>query len=168
MSLLAEERVLRINSPGFGISSVLALGEAKPMVMYDVIIVNPASMFHLFHSRSDAIKQIEVLQSDGMTSYRADSDEPLESIKAEIDLRIQELAQFLKKGGLLVYFLSPPFLISGPDQNLDNYTWLGSWRPDKATESTQHNMSATIRGKTVEISPAGAQSVFQPYLNQPN
>lgn len=168
MTALSEEKVLRINCPGFGVSSILPLGEAKPLAMYDVIIVNPTSVLHLFDNKSDAIKQIEVLQSDGMTSYRAESDAVIDSVSTELDLRQQELMQFLKKGGLLVYFLVPPFTISGPTQVMDNYSWLGDWAPDKPAGPNQRNMSATIRGKAIEVTADAAQSVWVPYLKQQN
>lgn len=168
MTALSEEKVLRINCPGFGVSSILPLGEAKPLAMYDVIIVNPTSVLHLFDNKSDAIKQIEVLQSDGMTSYRAETDSVIESVTTELDLRTQEMTQFLKKGGLLVFFMVPPFTISGPSQVMDNYTWLGDWAPDKPSGPNQRNMSATIRGKAIETAADAAQSVWVPYLKQQN
>lgn len=168
MTALSEEKVLRINCPGFGVSSILPLGEAKPLAMYDVIVINPTSVLHLFDNKSDAIKQIEVLQSDGMTSYRADSDSIIESVTTELDLRSQEMTQFLKKGGLLIFFLVPPFTISGPTQVMDNYTWLADWAPDKPSGANQRNMSATIRGKAIETSADAAQSVWIPYLKQQN
>lgn len=166
MSVLSEEKVLRLNAPGFGISSTLPLGEAKPLAMYDVIVVNPISVLHLFDNKSDHLKQIEMLQSDGMTSFRAGDDSVIESIVAELDIRAQELHQFLKKGGLLVYFLVPPFVVQGPNQSMDNYSWLGDWAPDKPTGSSVRNMSATIRGKAVETSADAEKSVWLPYLKQ--
>jgi hypothetical protein len=168
MTALAEDKVLRLNCPGFGVSSILPLGEAKPLAMYDVIVVNPTSVLHLFDNKSDAIKQIEVLQADGMTSYRADSDSVIDGVTAELDCRSQELAQFLKKGGLLVFFLVPPFTVSGPASQMDNYTWLGEWCPDRPSGPNQRNMSATIRGKAIETSAEAAQSVWVPYLKQQN
>jgi len=158
MTALSEEKVLRVNCPGFGVSSILPLGEAKPLAMYNVIIVNPTSVLHLFDNKSDAVKQIEVLQSDGV----------IESVATELDLRSQELSQFLKKGGLLVFFLVPPFTINGPNQMMDNYSWLGEWTPDKPSGTNQRNMSATIRGKAIETSADAAQSVWIPYLKQQN
>ncbi|HEY9790827.1 MAG TPA: hypothetical protein V6D22_10535 [Candidatus Obscuribacterales bacterium] len=163
---LNEEKVLRINCPGFGVSSTLPLGEAKPLAMYEVIVVNPTSILHLFENNSDVIKQIELLQSDGMTSYRYETDSPLENIQAEVDIRSGELSQFLKKGGLLIVFLAPPFTVSGPELAMDNYSWLGDWCPDKPTGPNARNMSATIRGKTIETSADAAQSVWIPYLKQ--
>jgi hypothetical protein len=166
MSALPEEKVLRINCPGFGMSSTLPLGEAKPLAMYEVVVVNPTSVLHLFESNSELIKEIEVLQSDGMTSYRAETDTVLENISAELELRAQELAQFLKKGGLLVFFLTPPFSVCGPTQTMDNYSWLGEWAPDKPSAPNARNMSATIRGKAIETSADAAASVWVPYLKQ--
>ena len=168
MSTLSEEKVLRINCPGFGVSSTLPLGEAKPLAMYDVIIINPSSVLHLFDTKSDIIRQIETLQLDGMTSCRAEDDNLLESIAAELDLRTQEMSQFLKKGGLLIYFLTPPFVMQGPAQTMDNYSWLSEWAPDKPTGPNQRNMSATIRGKAVDTTADGNASVWQPYLKQAN
>jgi hypothetical protein len=166
MTALSEDKVLRVNCPGFGVSSILPLGEAKPLAMYDVIVVNPTSLLHLFDNKSDAIKQIEVLQADGMTSYRAESDSVIEGVTAELDLRTQELHQFLKKGGLLIFFLVPPFTVSGPTQVMDNYSWLGDWCPDKPAGPNQRNMSATIRGKAIETTPDAAASPWVPYLKQ--
>lgn len=166
MTALSEDKILRVNCPGFGLSSILPLGEAKPLAMYDVIVVNPTSVLHLFDNKSDAIKQIEVLQADGMTSYRAESDAVIEGITTELDLRTSELQQFLKKGGLLIFFLTPPFSVSGPTQVMDNYSWLGEWAPDKPGGPNQRNMSATIRGKAIETAPDAAQSPWIPYLKQ--
>ena len=166
MSVLPEEKVLRINCPGFGVSTILPLGEAKPLAMYDVIVVNPTSVLHLFDNKSETLKQVEVLQADGMTSYRAEDDSIIESLSAELDLRSSELNQFLKKGGLLVYFLTAPFTIQGPKETMDNYSWLGEWSPDKPSGPNQRNMSATIRGKAVETSADAARSVWVPYLKQ--
>lgn len=168
MSSLPEEKVLRINCPGFGTSTTLPLGEAKPLAMYDVIIINASSVLHMFDDKSDVLKQIETLQTDGMTSYRAEDDSLLESITAELDLRTQELMQFLKKGGLLIYFLAPPFTMHGPSITMDNYSWLGDWAPDKPSGPNQRNMSATIRGKAIELTPEAGNSVWQPYLKQTN
>jgi hypothetical protein len=167
MSVLSEDKVLRINCPGFGVSSILPLGEAKPLAMYEVIVVNPTSVLHLFENNSDVIKQIEVLQSDGMTSYRAETDAQLEAVSAEFELRSQELNQFLNKGGLLIFFLAPPFTVSGPNMSIDNYSWLQSWSPDKPSAPNQRNMSASIRGKAIEVSADAQQSVWVSYLKQP-
>lgn len=166
MSALSEDKVLRLNCPGFGVSSTLALGEAKPLAMYEVIVVNPISVVHLFKNQSDQLKQIEVLQSDGMTSFRAEDDTLIDEIIGDFDIRAQELQQFLKKGGLLVYLLAPPFVVQGPSQQMDNYSWLGDWAPDKSAGSTQRNMSATIRGKAIETSADAEKSVWVPYLKQ--
>jgi hypothetical protein len=166
MTALSEDKILRLNCPGFGVSSILPLGEAKPLAMYDVIVVNPTSVLHLFDNKSDAIKQIEVLQADGMTSYRAETDAVIEGVTTELDLRTSELAQFLKKGGLLIFFLTPPFSVSGPTQVMDNYSWLGDWCPDKPSGPNQRNMSATIRGKAIETCVDAAQSPWIPYLKQ--
>ena len=71
---LAADKVLRVNCPGWGVSSTLPLGEAKPLAMYDVIVVNPASIVHLFEPKSDLAKQIEKLVADGTSVLKMDND----------------------------------------------------------------------------------------------
>lgn len=164
MSTLSEEKVLRINSPGFGASSTLPLGEAKPLAMYDVIVANPVSIAHLFESKSELLTKVENLQNEGITTLRLDDDEFLESTQSELDLRTQELAQFIRKGGLLVFFLTPPFTVQCPSDSMDNYSWLGDLSPDKPSGPNHRNMSATIRGKSIDVTADGAQHVFQQYL----
>lgn len=167
MSTLSEEKVLRINSPGYGVSSTLPLGEAKPLAMYDVIVANPVSIAHLFEVKSDLLTKVENLQNEGITTMRLDDDEFLESTLAELDLRTQELSQFIRKGGLLVFFLTPPFTVQCPTDSMDNYSWLGDLAPDKPSGPNHRNMSATIRGKSIDVTADGTKHVFHQYLKQP-
>jgi hypothetical protein len=167
MSTLSEEKVLRINSPGYGVSSTLPLGEAKPLAMYDVIVANPVSIAHLFESKSELLTKVENLQNEGITTLRLDDDEFMESTQSELDLRTQELAQFIRKGSLLVFFLTPPFTVQCPSGSMDNYSWLGELAPDKPAGPNHRNMSATIRGKSIDVTADGAKHVFQQYLKQP-
>ncbi len=162
---LAADKVLRVNCPGWGVSSTLPLVEAKPLAMYDVIVVNPASIVHLFEPKSDLAKQIEKLVADGTSVLKMDNDSQLESISAELELREHELRQFLSKGGLLIYFLAPPFTLSGPTQSMDNYLWLYECVPDKA-DGNNRSMSANGRGKDLEMAVRAKQHPFSAYLQQ--
>lgn len=168
MSKLTPDKVLRVNCPGFGTSSILPLGEAKPLAMYEAIVVNPTSILHLFETKSANTEKVASLQAEGMTSLRLDGDGPLESIAAEMELREQELRQFLSKGGLLICFLAPPFVTQGSSLTMDNYFWLYDWTPDKCEAGSERNMSATIRGKKYEVTESGKGSPFHQYLQQSN
>src|SRR5579883_658339 len=99
MSNLSADKVLRVNCPGWGTQSTLPLGEAKPLAMYDVIVVNPVSIIHLFEPKSESAKQCEKSAADGSSKVKLDNDSILESISAELELREHELRQFLSKGG---------------------------------------------------------------------
>lgn len=164
MSNLSADKVLRVNCPGFGISSTLPLGEAKPLAMYDVIVINPVSIVHLFEPKSDVAKQIDRTIADGSSTLTLDSDSTLESISAELELREHELRQFLAKGGLLIYFLAAPFVVQGPEQAMDNYIWLYEWAPDQLMNS-ERTISAS-KGRGSELTTRGKHHPFGPYLQQ--
>jgi hypothetical protein len=167
MKTLSKEQVLRINCPGFGISSTIKPGQTKPLSQFDVAVINPVSILHLFDEQSDILRQIEVLQVDGMTSYKAD-DDLIQSISNDLNSVKDELDNFINKGGLLIYFLAPPFSIINGSINLDNYSWLNKWVPDKSHNSDSRNMSATIRGKVIEPTNAGEESPFYEFFKLPN
>lgn len=164
MSNLSADKVLRVNCPGFGVSSTLPLGEAKPLAMYDVIVINPTSIVHLFEPKSDVARQIEKVLADGQTSLRLENDSTLESISAELELREHELRQFLSKGGLLVYFLAAPFVVHGDDQSMDNYIWLYEWAPDVLNNTERTMMVNRTRG--AELNTRGKHHPFAPYIQQ--
>ncbi len=164
MSNLAADKVLRVNCPGFGVSSTLPLGEAKPLAMYDVIVVNPSSIVHLFEPKSDVARQIDKILADGGSTLKLENDSTLESISAELELREHELRQFLSKGGLLIYFLAAPFIVDGPEQSMDNYIWLYEWSPDK-TNGSDRTMAAN-KGRGAELSTRGKHHPFGPYIQQ--
>lgn len=164
MSNLAPEKVLRINCPGWGVSSTLPLGEAKPLAMYDVIVINPTSIIHLFEPESAAVKQVDHLLQDGLPFLKLESDSTLESIGAELELREDELRKFLSKGGLLVYFLAAPFTVSGPSVHMDNYSWLYEYCPDKV-DGKARTMTPG-KGKDLKVLARGKQHVFGAYLQQ--
>lgn len=164
MSNLAADKVLRVNCPGWGVQSTLPLGEAKPLAMYEVIVINPASIVHLFEPKSDTARQIDRMLGDGASSLKVDSDSVLESVSAELELREHELRQFLSKGGLLVYFLSPSFNVIGPGMQMDNYLWLYESAPDRV-EGNAHTMVAS-KGRTINVSARGKQHPFAPFLQQ--
>lgn len=164
MSNLAADKVLRVNCPGWGVSSTLPLGEAKPLAMYDVIVINPTSIIHLFEPKSDTAKQVDKLLADGATNLKLDSDSTLESISAELELREHELRQFLSKGGLLIYFLAPPFTVGGASLSMDNYLWLYENCPDKSEGSERAIVPATV--KNAGMTGRGKRNIFAPYLEQ--
>jgi hypothetical protein len=164
MSNLAADKVLRVNCPGFGTSSTLPLGEAKPLAMYDVIVINPTSIVHLFEPKSDVARQIDRVVADGGSTLKLDSDSTLESISAELELREHELRQFLSKGGLLIYFLAAPFVVEGPEQAMDNYIWLYEWAPDKVN-GADRTMAAS-KGRGGELTTRGKHHPFGPYIQQ--
>jgi hypothetical protein len=165
MSNLSADKVLRVNCTGWGTSSTLPLGEAKPLAMYDVIVVNPVSIVHLFEPKSDGAKQAEKLVADGESKLKLDNDSVLESISAELELREHELRQFLSKGGLLVCFMSPPFTVAGSGTAMDNYLWLYESAPDKPNGG-KRTMSSASKSDKVELSSRGKKHVFAPYLKQ--
>lgn len=164
MSNLAADKVLRVNCPGWGVSSTLPLGEAKPLAMYDVIVINPTSIIHLFEPKSDAAKQIEKALADGTSTLKMDSDSTLESISAELELREHELRQFLSKGGLLIYFLAPAFTVSGASMSMDNYLWLYEAMPDKL--DGKNRTVKESKAKELSPSPRGNAHPFSAYLQQ--
>lgn len=167
MALIEKEQVLRINCPGFGESSFFSSGCARPLNQYSAIVVNPISILHLFDKDPDLLKQIEAAQLEGLTSYTCKSDKILQSVKPDLDHRINELVAFIDRGGLLIYYLCPPFLVQGGSLTLDNYYWLDVLAPDKSQDKNRRNISAAARGKNVEASAEGQASHFAVYLKQP-
>jgi len=166
MRLIENHEVLRINCPGFGESSYLSANCAKPLDQYKAIVINPESILHLFDKDPDLLKQIETARSEGLTSYTCKNDKVLQSILPDLEGRIHELASFLEKGGLLVYFLCPPFLIHGGSTTIDNYYWLDLLAPDKSQDKNRRNISNAARGKNVELTSEGQASPFIAYLKQ--
>jgi hypothetical protein len=132
--------------------------------MYDVIVINPTSIIHLFEPKSDTAKQIDKMLGEGSSGLKLDSDSTLESIGAELELREHELRQFLSKGGLLVYFLAPPFMVSGSSIKMDNYIWLYECSPDKVDNGNR--TMTPVRGRDINILARGKEHAFAPYLQQ--
>lgn len=166
MAAIEKDRLLRINCPGFGRQSYFSTGCARPLQEYSVIVVNPISVLHLFDKDPDLLRQIETAQSDGMTAFVAKSDKLVQSVLGDLDGRKDELAVFLEEGGLLVYFLCPPFTVQGPNEQLDNYSWLDVLAPDKPQGKTDRHMSSASRGKNIELTEQGKLSPFSTYLRQ--
>ncbi|MBX9953047.1 MAG: hypothetical protein K2Y39_27995, partial [Candidatus Obscuribacterales bacterium] len=167
MKSIEKDRILRLNCPGFGEESFLTSGRAKPLDYYTAIIVNPVSTLHLFDRDPDMVRQVEAAQTEGLTSVNTTNDALLEAITDEINSRTEQLVKFLEKGGILVYFLSRPFLIQGKTTAMDNYVWLLSLAPDKSTERNTRHMSAVSHGRNVELTDEGNESEFASYLAQP-
>src|SRR4029434_2302289 len=109
MAAIEKDRVLRINCPGFGHQSYLSTGCARPLTDYDVVIVNPVSVLHLFDKDPELLKQIEASQQEGTTAFVAKSDKLIQSVITDMEARKEELAHFLEAGGLLIYLLCAPF-----------------------------------------------------------
>lgn len=167
MTTLRKESILRINCPGFGTSAFLNLDSAKTLAEYQVIIINPTSIIHMFDKNPELLKQIELAQTEGSTSYFAKSDKLIESIKPDLDARIPELVTFLQNGGLLVYFLAPPFDVKGSDLSINNYDWLEALAPDKPDGKGERKMVASVSGRGVETNDQGRNSHFNLYLMEP-
>lgn len=166
MAAIEKDRVLRINCPGYGHQSYFSTGCARALEDYSVIVVNPISVLHLFDKDPDLLRQIESAQSDGMTAFVAKSDKLVQSVVGDLEGRKDELAVFLEEGGLLVYFLCPPFTVQGPNEQLDNYSWLDVLAPDKPQGKTDRHMSSASRGKNIELTEQGKLSPFSAYLRQ--
>ncbi|MBI4534561.1 MAG: hypothetical protein HY711_11510 [Candidatus Melainabacteria bacterium] len=166
MRTIVKERVLRINCPGFGDQSYLSTGCALPLQDYDVIVVNPMSILHLFDKDPELLKQIEIGQQEGMTAYVAKSDKLVESVACDLETRSKELVKFLESGGLLVYFLCPPFVVQGPFELMDNYGWLDALAPDKPKDKKDRHMSSASHGKNIDLTSEGETSPFANYLKQ--
>ncbi|QQR58552.1 MAG: hypothetical protein IPG59_03380 [Candidatus Melainabacteria bacterium] len=166
MRSIPKQRILRVNCPGYGVDSYFDLKEAKELKKYTAIIVNPSSIVHLYKKDLDLARRVEEAIAQGQTSLSVADDEILRSIEQEVETRIIQLSDFLTQGGVLVYFLSRPFTIYGPTLSLDNYCWLESLAPDQPNEPNVRQMSAVSQGRLVELSEAGLQSEFGPYLLQ--
>ena len=176
MSNIQEDRILRIHSPGYGTNGCLKEGSANPLDSYDVMIINPLSIIHLFESNdSELIEQINLASSQGLTNFNLSSDVILTDITKQLGKRIFELIEFLKKGGLLIYYLCRPFIVQSPSRNLDNYVWLNVLAPDmgsqdesetESPETTARHMSAISHGRNIDITDEGMQSDFVKYFQQ--
>ncbi len=176
MSNIQEDRILRIHSPGYGTNGCLKEGSANPLDSYDVMIINPLSIIHLFESNdSELIEQINLANSQGLTNFNLSSDVILTDITKQLGKRIFELIEFLKKGGLLIYYLCRPFIVQSPSRNLDNYVWLNVLAPDmgsqdesetESPETTARHMSAISHGRNIDITDEGMQSDFVKYFQQ--
>jgi hypothetical protein len=167
MPVVDKRKVLRVNCPGYGTESFFSAGCADALDNYEVIIVNPISILHLFDKDPELLTQIAAAQSEGMTSHVAKSDKLLQSVVPDVELRTQQLASFLARGGLLVYFLTPPFLVQGPSLTLDNYYWLDVLAPENSGDKNKRNMSSASRGKVIQPTPEGESSPFAAYFRQP-
>jgi len=167
MRTILREEILRINCPGFGEPSLLALGKARSLETYKVIIVNPVSILHLFEGGSEALRRIEAAQGDGLTSYTLANQDLLNKINDEVTARTEQLVKFLETGGLLIYFLCRPFALHGPTLSIDNYLWLLSLAPDQSSEKNSRNMSAVSQGRNIECTPEASDSEFFEFLQLP-
>ncbi len=166
MSRLTEAEILRLNCPGFGQQSFLTQGCARPLHEYRAVVINPVSIIHLFDKDPELILEVEAHSLDGMTSYQAKSDKVLDSIMLDLEMRMVELVQLIEDGGLVVYFLCPPFELRDASNTIDNYYWLGEFAPDKPAGRGDRNMSAAARGRVKEVTEAGTESEFASYFNQ--
>ncbi|MGH9553332.1 MAG: hypothetical protein ACRD3W_28385, partial [Terriglobales bacterium] len=167
MSVIPKEQILRLNCPGYGEQSYLTIGKARPLDTYSVIVVNPVSILHLFDKDPDATLDIDSKLNEGLTSFSLRGDELLQSVEVDLKKRIFELVSFLEKGGLLVYFLSRPFMVQGPSTAMDNYYWLESLAPDTPSETNVRHMSAVSHGRIVEPTDQAEKSEFASYFRQP-
>ncbi|GEM_PF-2785306 len=165
--MVDKQKILRVNCPGYGHQSFFSSGCAEPLYNYSVIIVNPISVLHLFDKDPELLKQVEVAQVEGLTSYPARSDKLLESLTPDLDERMSEMVKFLEQGGLLLYFLCRPFVVQGPGVGMDNYSWLDVLAPDKPIAANQRNMATVSHGKNIELNQEGQSSPFARYLRQP-
>jgi hypothetical protein len=164
MRTILREEILRVNCPGFGEQSLFSLDKARSLESYQVIIVNPVSLLHLFDDGSETIRRIEAAQVDGLSSYTLANQELLDKLNGQVDVRTEQLVHFLEGGGLLIYFLCRPFTIHGPTSSIDNYLWLLSLAPDQSAEKNSRNMSSVSQGRNVEPTEAAKDSEFFEYL----
>jgi hypothetical protein len=164
MRTILKEEILRLNCPGYGEQTTLSAGKARPLETYKVLFVNPTSILHLFDDGSDALRQIEAAQTDGLTAHALPADELLNKLNDQVTIRTEQLVKFLETGGLLVYFLCRPFTLHGPNISIDNYLWLLSLAPDQSSDKNTRNMSAVAHGRNVEPTPESQDSEFFPYL----
>lgn len=166
MRSIPKERILRVNCPGYGVDGHLNLGSAKALHNYTAIIVNPVSIAHIFDKDPELVRQTEQAMANGLTSFEIDDDMLLRNIAAEVESRILELSDFLKQGGVILYFLCRPFNIQGPAVALDNYYWLESLAPDQPNDQQIRHMSAVAQGRLIEPTVDGESSEFSQYLRQ--
>ncbi len=174
---IQADRILRVHAPGYGVNGCFKESDANALDSYDVLVINPLSIIHLFEtSDSEIIQQIDLALSQGLTNFNVSSDIILTDITKQLGKRIFELIEFLKKGGLLVYYLCRPFIIQGPTRNLDNYVWLNVLAPDMggqeesenpSSENTARHMSAISHGRNIDVTEDGQQSDFSEYFKQP-
>jgi len=168
---IQSQAILRLNCPGYGQASALTRGSARHLTEYKVIIVNPLSILHIFDGQADIVRQIDIAISDGLTSFKLADDQLINKLSSEIELRSQEILQFLGQGGLLVYYLCRPFVLTGSSRFLDNYAWLCGLAPDQSGQSTLsvrviRHMSTAAHGRNIDKTDAADSSGFSKYFDQ--
>lgn len=168
---LQAQSILRLNCPGFGGSSLLGQGKAKPLTEYKVIIVNPVSIVHLFEDDVQLIRQVEMAQAEELSGCKITDNDVIDRISQQIEARSPELFQFLAEGGLLIYYLCRPFVISTDARSMDNYAWLCGLAPDQSGESTMseqtvRHMSTVAHGRNIDKCSAISESEFEKYFDQ--
>jgi hypothetical protein len=169
---IQSQAILRLNCPGYGQASALSKDGAALLTEYKVIIANPLSVLHLFGGQTDMTKQIDMALNEGLTSFKLADDQLINKLSAQIDNRSQEILQFLGQGGLLIYYLSRPFVLIGSSRFLDNYAWLGGLAPDQSGQSTLgeqtiRHMSTVAHGRNVDKTAEADNNEFSKYFEQP-
>ena len=164
--MLPKERVLRINSVGFGEKCTFNSDSARALSEYWAIIVDPVSVWHIFNGNSTIdLKRIEDDMAKGETALE-DSSFSGALCDRDFESRRQEFQNFFAKGGLLVCFLRPLFTLLTPQEKSEknyafgNYDWL--YRGLGSTEL--FNLTSGRHGTEVNPAESGLESSFADYL----
>ncbi len=164
--MLPQEKILRINSIGFGEKCAFNNDSARALSEYWAIIVDPVSVWHLFDGRSKMnLKRIEDEMAKGQTTLE-DGSFNAALCERDFESRRQEFKNFFADGGLLLCFLRPLFTLTTPkDKSGKNYVFSNyDWLYRDLGSTALFNLTSGKHGTEVNPSESGLESSFANYL----
>ncbi|MBS2009292.1 MAG: hypothetical protein JST01_19720 [Cyanobacteria bacterium SZAS TMP-1] len=162
---MSNLNLLAIGFPAFPTGQCASLVTARPLENYDIVVINPVSPLHLLTGDFTTI----AYPASGRFARPVEVDDHVfRSWEIFSDVRISELASFLLRGGLLVFFLSPGVVVTSADggSNIGNYFWLDTLAPDGASQGYDRKILHRPAAGPVVITEAGKSSDFASYLQK--
>jgi len=162
-----NSKLLAIGFPTFSIGDCGTLVSARPLESYDIIVINPVSALHLL---TGDYSTIAYPQSGRFPRPVVVDDHIFRSWEIFNDSRVIEMASFLLRGGLLVFFLSPSVVITSADggSNMGNYFWIDTLAPDGVSLGSDRKITHKANAGPLIITEDGKNSEFAPYLQKFN
>lgn len=161
------EEVINWNLNGLGLDSALDkfTKDDLPNNAY-AIVCDPVSIIHLLSKSHDYMGATDEAISERKSTLFVQDARLMSYIRRTVDAKIIELVRFLTEGGVLVYFLRPPFFVLSPSLGslvFDNYCWLNKLRPNQG-DVDSNPMMARCHADFLSVTEAGKSSDFAEYL----